>query len=57
MVCTNKTVIVTGGAKGIGRPEDIAGACLFLVDANNDFITGRNFVIDGGMTKKMMYLD
>jgi hypothetical protein len=53
----NETVIVTGGAKGIGRPEDIAGPCLFLADENNDFITGQNFVIDGGMTKKMICLD
>lgn len=57
MVCTNKTAIVTGGANGIGRPEDIARACLFLADENNDFITGQNFVVDGGMTKKMIYLD
>lgn len=39
----------------VGRPEDIARACLFLSDDRNDFITGQNFVIDGGMTKKMIY--
>jgi len=44
-------------AKRVGRPEDIARACLFLADDQNDFITGQNIVIDGGMTKKMMYLE
>ncbi|MDF2634799.1 MAG: putative oxidoreductase [Pelosinus sp.] len=39
----------------VGKPEDIARACLFLTDENNDFINGENLVIDGGMTKKMIY--
>lgn len=39
----------------VGSPEDIASACLFLTDAKNNFITGTNFVIDGGMTRKMIY--
>lgn len=43
--------------KRVGRPEDIAKACLFLADDKNDFITGQNIVIDGGMTKKMIYID
>ncbi|WP_019119499.1 SDR family NAD(P)-dependent oxidoreductase [Brevibacillus massiliensis] len=41
----------------VGKPEDIARACLFLTDPNNDFITGVNLVIDGGMTRKMIYLE
>lgn len=41
----------------VGRPEDIARACLFLCQPENDFINGQNIVIDGGMTKKMIYLD
>ncbi len=39
----------------VGRPEDIARACLYLTEEDNDFITGTNIVIDGGMTKKMIY--
>ncbi|MCA0148852.1 MULTISPECIES: SDR family oxidoreductase [Rossellomorea] len=39
----------------VGKPGDIARACLFLAHPDNDFITGENIVIDGGMTKKMMY--
>jgi len=40
----------------VGKPEDIANMILFLLNAENDFITGQNFVIDGGMTKKMIYV-
>lgn len=39
----------------VGKPEDIARACRFLADPENDFITGENLVIDGGMTRKMIY--
>jgi len=39
----------------VGKPEDIARACLFLTNENNEFINGENIVIDGGMTKKMIY--
>ena len=38
----------------VGKPSDIAQACIFL--AENDFINGENIIIDGGMTKKMIYL-
>jgi len=39
----------------VGRPEDIARACLFLTSSENDFINGENIVIDGGMTRRMIY--
>jgi len=39
----------------VGKPDDIARACLFLTSDQNDFITGENLVIDGGMTRKMIY--
>lgn len=38
----------------VGRPEDIAEACLFLSEAAG-FMTGQNLIIDGGMTIKMIY--
>lgn len=41
----------------VGRPEDIASACLFLCSPENGFITGANLVIDGGMTVKMIYAE
>ena len=39
----------------VGNAEDIARTILFLLDERNDFITAQNFVIDGGMTRKMIY--
>lgn len=39
----------------VGRPEDIARACLFLCDPENEFVTGTNVIVDGGMTRKMVY--
>jgi NAD(P)-dependent dehydrogenase (short-subunit alcohol dehydrogenase family) len=42
-------------AARVGKPEDIAKACLYLSAEGNDFITGTNIIIDGGMTRKMIY--
>ena len=39
----------------VGTPEDIALACLYLSSPDNGFVTGANLVVDGGMTKKMIY--
>lgn len=39
----------------VGKPEDIANACLYLTMKGNEFVTGTNLVIDGGMIKKMIY--
>lgn len=40
----------------VGKPEDITRAAAFLLDENSDFINGINLIIDGGMTKKMIYV-
>jgi NAD(P)-dependent dehydrogenase (short-subunit alcohol dehydrogenase family) len=42
-------------SKRVGKPDDIARACLYLTAKENDFVTGINMVIDGGMTRKMIY--
>lgn len=39
----------------VGVPDDIARMCLFLCQPDNNFINGQNIVVDGGMTKKMIY--
>lgn len=42
-------------SKRVGKPSDIARACLYLTTHENDFVTGINLVVDGGMTRKMIY--
>lgn len=39
----------------IGKPIDIFKACEYLTDPEQVFVTGQDLVIDGGMTKKMIY--
>ncbi len=39
----------------VGRPEDIADMAAYLLSFEAGFITGQNFVVDGGMTRKMIY--
>lgn len=39
----------------IGIPQDIAELAAYLIAAG--FVTGQNFVADGGMTKKMIYAE
>jgi len=39
----------------VGVPSDIAKACYYLTDPENDFVTGTHLVVDGGMTRKMIY--
>ncbi len=40
----------------VGRPEDVAALASFLAFGESGFITGSNFMIDGGMTRKMIYV-
>ena len=40
----------------VGKATDIARMVLFLINPENNFITGQNFFIDGGMTRKMIYV-
>ena len=39
----------------VGTVEDIAEIVWFLTGDGAGFITGQNFVVDGGVTKKMLY--
>ncbi len=41
----------------VGTPQDIASLAFFLISDEAGFITGQNFIVDGGMTKKMIYLE
>lgn len=39
----------------VGRPEDIAGLCAWLLSDEAGFVTAATYVVDGGMTRKMIY--
>lgn len=39
----------------VGSAEDIAALTAFLVGQESGFITGAEFVVDGGVTRKMIY--
>jgi NAD(P)-dependent dehydrogenase (short-subunit alcohol dehydrogenase family) len=39
----------------VGTPEDIGALVVFLLSSQSGFITGENFIADGGMTRKMQY--
>ena len=41
----------------VGRPQDVASLAAWLLGRDSGFVTGAEFVIDGGMTRKMIYLD
>ena len=41
----------------VGRPEDIAALVAWLLGPESGFVTGAEFVSDGGMTRKMIYAE
>jgi hypothetical protein len=42
----------------VGRPADVAELVLYLLDGERSgFMTGANLVLDGGMTRKMVYVE
>ena len=42
-------------AHRVGTVEDVIRAIYFLTDSNQSFIQGANLVLDGGMSKRMIY--
>ncbi|WP_207541154.1 SDR family oxidoreductase [Sabulicella rubraurantiaca] len=41
----------------VGRPEDISALAAWLLGPESGFVTGSEFVSDGGMTRKMIYAE
>jgi NAD(P)-dependent dehydrogenase (short-subunit alcohol dehydrogenase family) len=39
----------------LGKPEEVAEACLFLASPRASFITGANLVVDGGILTAPLY--
>jgi len=40
----------------VGTPYDVAHLVQFLLSENAGFITAQDFIVDGGMTRKMIYV-
>ncbi len=40
----------------VGTVEDVAALVAWLLSGSAGFVTGQEFVVDGGMTRKMIYL-
>lgn len=40
-----------------GVPQDVAALAAFLLSEQAAFITGQNFAVDGGMSRKMIYAE
>lgn len=41
----------------VGRPEDVASVVAWLLAPEQGFVTGTEIIVDGGMTRKMIYLE
>ncbi|WP_375057576.1 SDR family oxidoreductase [Zobellella sp. DQSA1] len=41
----------------VGEAEDVAALARFLLSSEAGFITGQEYIIDGGMSKRMIYPD
>jgi NAD(P)-dependent dehydrogenase (short-subunit alcohol dehydrogenase family) len=39
----------------VGTPEDVAAAVAFLLSGEQGFLTGAEIILDGGMTRRMIY--
>ena len=39
----------------VGRPEDVAALCAWLLSDEAGFVTGASYIQDGGMSSKMIY--
>ena len=41
----------------VGQPEDIGALAVYLLSSLSGFSTGQDFIVDGGMTRKMIYAE
>jgi|SRR5665648_285555 len=48
----SKKTIIEMHPLGLGKPEDIANACVFLLSVASRWITGTNLIVDGGYSAR-----
>jgi NAD(P)-dependent dehydrogenase (short-subunit alcohol dehydrogenase family) len=48
----SKKSIIEMHPLGLGKPEDIANTCAFLLSDASGWITGTNLIVDGGYSAK-----
>lgn len=48
----NREKRLGGFPLGIGKPEDVANACIYLLSDAARWVTGQNLVVDGGYTAR-----
>lgn len=41
----------------VGQPQDIGALAVYLLSSLSAFSTGQDFIVDGGMTRKMIYAE
>lgn len=41
----------------VGQPEDIGALAVYLLSSLSGFTTGQDFIVDGGMSRKMIYAE
>jgi len=45
---SGKVALVTGGTSGIGTPQEVVNAVLWLCSDASSFVTGHSLTVDGG---------
>ena len=44
----SRRAIVCASSRGLGRPDELAAACLYLCSEQASFVSGQNLQLDGG---------